>query len=225
MARSPRSRPLTLAQRALVEDNKAQKMARRTVGIFAQTHPHIEVAELHALAQEALVLAAPLFDPARGVTFASFASRRVHGHLMRAIYKEWLQQSASGKALLQAEPVSVPDEEGSEAAPEQNLAAMKRWLMARGLADVLITLRNRAMGTPEEEASRKELLQAVEAGLKALPLDHARVLTLHYLEGVPLKHVAKDFSMSATALGRLHRDALVRLRHELAQRGYGILDT
>lgn len=69
-------------------------------------------------------------------------------------------------------------------------------------------------------AARLQLQRRAVELLDSLPADHSFVLRKHYLEGVPIKSLAVELGMSATAAGRLHRDALARLKAEMVRRGW-----
>jgi RNA polymerase sigma factor for flagellar operon FliA len=48
--------------------------------------------------------------------------------------------------------------------------------------------------------------------LTALPAAQATVITLHYLQNVPLRDVARKLKVTPSRVSQLHHQALVRLR-------------
>ena len=63
-------------------------------------------------------------------------------------------------------------------------------------------------------------MKALAAARERLPVDHARLIEAVYFQGVPLRRVARELGKSESATSRLHRDALARLRHQLAVQGF-----
>ena len=74
--------------------------------------------------------------------------------------------------------------------------------------------------TPEEAASKKELVQKVSGALAKLPMDYRLVVTLRDVEGLSAEETAKILKLSVAAVkSRLHRGRLF-LRDEF-ERAFG----
>ena len=75
--------------------------------------------------------------------------------------------------------------------------------------------------TPEEAASKKELVRKVSGALAKLPMDYRLVVTLRDVEGLSAEETAKILKLSVAAVkSRLHRGRLF-LRDEF-ERAFGV---
>lgn len=66
---------------------------------------------------------------------------------------------------------------------------------------------------------RAAQLEGLREACRRLPVDHARIITAHYIEGIPLSNLAPEFGVAKRTIQRMHLDALARLRYQLSIMG------
>lgn len=72
----------------------------------------------------------------------------------------------------------------------------------------------------EEEIEREELLRALVEAFETLDDREKKLLSLYYLEGLPLKDVASILDISESRASQIHWRAVKKLREYLVKRGY-----
>jgi RNA polymerase sigma factor for flagellar operon FliA len=196
----------------------------------------VDIEDLKSLGRQGLLEASRRYDPARGVSFRTFANFRVRGamldgiramsHLPRRL-TERLRALESARAVSDGAsedalqpPAPGASAEDAERALDAHLAsmatAMALGLVARpakgddegsaGISD---------SASPEEAAQRAELLRAVRQAVQELPEHEAELIERHYLQGERLDTVARDLKMSKSWASRLHTRAVGRLTKRL----------
>jgi RNA polymerase sigma factor for flagellar operon FliA len=195
---------------------------RRTIGGSADRD------DLIASGREGLLDAARRFDPARGVTFRTYANYRVRGAMIdgvrrtsalpRRAYQRLLAlQAASevieGEAEYSEHPASVPADvtEAEDLLAEQlsamavgaALATMAGPTMAAPAVEDWAAFDEESSQDPEETLERAELIAKVRQALEGLSPEASAVVRRHYMEGEPLGDIARDFGMSKSWASRL----------------------
>jgi RNA polymerase sigma factor for flagellar operon FliA len=150
--------------------------------------------------QLALCDAIARFDPARGIKFESFASRRVWGAML-----DFLRQSRffSGCRKRRCQP-PVPLDAPRFAGDTHRVRTGHDALVDRS------------------ELRREQIRDAIDA-LDALPLDERQRLIVRrlYVDGRSLRDVGRELGVCESRICQLHSEILARLR----QRGPGLFHT
>jgi RNA polymerase sigma factor (sigma-70 family) len=181
-------RPLTEDQRRLAVRHLplARALTRRLESLWPS-----ERDDLRSTAYMALVDAARTFDVNRGISFSTYARRRIRGHLSeyrRLLYSAgWRGSKAQYPALqILGDPPKVQESVGQ----------------------VVGIYPDPPVGQQLEET------EAVEAWLRRLPERLAAACRLIYLFGSTHSEAAKAVGCSRSRFSRLHDEAMIRLSQE-----------
>ncbi|MEQ9323023.1 MAG: sigma factor, partial [Polyangiaceae bacterium] len=160
---------LTPAQKALVRSDAAEQLVDWVRRVYAPRFPEAEPDDIVALAREALVLAAVRFDPGRGVRFATYASHRVRGHLLRQLssarYRKAPIEALLAESERQKETRAADDMDAASLTPEQSRQATRAWTDARCWELAIATMLHPVVtATPEEVAAWQQARLALEEG-------------------------------------------------------------
>lgn len=180
---NPPRPPLNDAQRALAL--QYLPLARAMAGRVARKWP-AGADDFQSAAFLGLVEAAQSFDPNRGVSFATFARRRVLGALIDA-QRGLLIQGWRGPS--QPRPRFVPLDDDAE-------------------------LRGRVVGAQDDRpiGSELEVADAVEHCLGKLPARHSTALRLIHLDGMTQAEAAAEVGCSPATISRIHRETVLRFQ-------------
>lgn len=186
---NPPKPPLDDAQRALTL--QYLPLAKAMAGRVARKWP-AGGDDFQSAAFLGLVEAAQAFDPNRGVSFATFARRRVMGALIDAqrslLIKGW-------RGTSQTRPRFVQLEADSEARGQ-----------VVGIQD------DRPIGAELEAA------EAVEHWLDKLPARDSAALRLIHLDGKTQAEAAEAVGCSPATITRIHRETILRFQRPEPQR-------
>jgi len=206
-----------------------------------RTHNDIEFNEYMQLASIGLIEAVDRFDPAHGVQFKTFATKRVHGSILNGLVRltEKNQQIAI-KMRLRQERLEAAKEAAAESldAPAAAMSSLRPDQLFRYLAEVGIgmalgvLLEDTGMvdaeafdtggGAPSPEISyfrRTELLQmqrVMRNVVGKLSAQQKMVITYHYLQEIPFDEIAHRMGVTRGRISQLHRQGLLRLRELLS---------
>jgi len=200
--------------------------------IYPRVRDHVTFEELVALASTGLAEAASRYDPARGVTFATFAWYRVNGAIVDGLRKAtqlprrtWAKlvalRAANDYLETQAERQRGAVQRGAPASTGATaLAAVQHAMSAVRTMYVtsLETLRDRGFDIVGEapppdhriDASRLEL--RLREAIERLPDRERALVTKHYFEGKNLLEAGAELGMSKSWASRLHAQAVDKLR-------------
>lgn len=157
---------------------------------------HVEIDDLVGWGHMGLVEAAARFDSARGVTFRTFAHRRIQGAMFDGIRKHYGQAAA----------LPLYDALVAEAA----VACDLRW----ACADAAYEQVRHVLG--------REMRDAIADAMAELsPIERA-IVHHHYFEGAPVKELMSSTRLSKSWLSRLHARALAKMRTALVARVSGL---
>lgn len=191
------------------------KRLGRTLGRSSQA----DLDDFIGYGQEALLEAARRFDPALGVSFRTFASRRVEGAMLDGFRKISARprrlheklSAGSGEA-----PRAQGDERDSERLLAKHLAGIAAaqatgLLMQPGLDTQGELLAVSVQTAADEALGRRQIHELIERGIAKLPSSEGTLLRRHYLEGERLDHLAQELGISASKMSRMHTSALESL--------------
>lgn len=190
-----------------------------------------ERAELEAWGREGLLDAARRFDPARGVSFRTFAYYRVRGAMLDGLRKmgAWSRRGYERVALLQAaqstgEGLYEDHAASGDAARAQEklrehmasmATAMTLGLFAASAVESKEIIAVARTEDPETKYASAELGSLLRASVDELPPPEDEVIRRHYFEGETLEAVGKSLGLSKSWTSRLHTRAIRRLTARL----------
>ncbi|HTP26585.1 MAG TPA: FliA/WhiG family RNA polymerase sigma factor [Anaeromyxobacteraceae bacterium] len=201
-------------------DRAARRLSARTAGAIASE-------DLWSAGALGLLEAARRFDPVRDVRFETFADHRIKGAMLdemrrldhvprrlrakageveraRARLEHKLEREPTAEELSEEAQVSL-DELSSLAAVTQPHLSLEDTLMA-------------PIVPSDEQVERREQARALATAIATLPDRLQLVLSLHYVEGLTYREVAKILDVSEPRVCQLHGEALASLRDALSAR-------
>ncbi len=155
----------------------------------------VELEDLVAYGVIGLLEAASRFDASRGVPFAGFAGRRIHGAIVDGIrLHHWFGRDADRRLRIER----VGEDWLVEPADADHACNDTRW-------------NGRPMIQPpvEPDDARHKV---VVATLRRLPVRQRRLLDLRYNQGRTLRAAAEEMGFGSSWASRLHDRALAALR-------------
>lgn len=209
---------LTPAQQALAASalHEVSGAARR---LSPRLRKHLSFDELMSLGRTGLIEAALAYDPAKDDSFPRFARHRVRGAMLDGYLQEAREQDRVVALCLQSgyDYVARQRRHGDVMTDVDGKAEERLLDHVHGLAaSVFATAAGLAKpSTGEEALSRRERHERAHALLrsalaKLLPRE-AEVLSMHYLEGRPLKEIGGALRIPHPGAYRVHDRAIVRL--------------
>ena len=207
-----------LQRHASLVDRQARRLAARTGGaVLAE--------DLWSAGALGLLEAARRFDASQGVRFETFAEHRVRGamldelrrmdHLPRRL-RDQADEVNRAQAQLEQSLGRAPTTEelcAGTGMGAEDLAAVAALSHAHAeLTDVF----EAPVVPSDEQMSRGEQTRALTAAVAGLPERLQLVLSLHYVEGLAYREIAKVLDVSEPRVCQLHGDAVAKLRTALA---------
>ncbi len=209
-------------------DLNARQVARRLAAAPATLD------DLLSFGREGLLQAARSFDPARGVPFRRWANMRIRGAMIDGV-RQWGQLPRRVyqelRAMAAADEVQEALSEESAAAPATTPEAADRRLATylAGMATSMTLGTLGALGSmeshegvrderdpsPEELASKAELVERVRAIVLRLPDAERTLIERHYFADETLDQAAASLGLSKSWGSRLHARAIERIAREL----------
>ena len=207
-----------LQRHAGLVDRQARRLAARTGGAVLAD-------DLWSAGALGLLEAARRFDAGQGVRFETFAEHRVKGamldelrrmdHLPRRL-RDQADEVARAQAQLEQSLGRAPTTEelcAGTGMGAEDLAAVAALSHAHSeLTDVF----EAPVVPSDEQMSRGEQARALAAAVAELPDRLQLVLSLHYVEGLAYREIAKVLDVSEPRVCQLHGDAVGKLRAALA---------
>ncbi len=185
----------------------------------------LDLDELIALGREGLVQAARRFDPARGVSFSSYAYHRIKGAIYDGLRRQgWLSKTEYGHfhACANAYVMNLGDRAAEPApTPEERVNDLASTL--DDLAAIFIVTNvssQEAAGVDArdglEALEEKRQNEEVRRALDRLPERERRVLELYYFSDRSLEETGRELGLSKSWASRLHARAVRLMAGELA---------
>lgn len=197
----------------------------------------VELDDLISAGTLGLVQALESYDLSRANSFATYASRRIHGSMLDELRRrDWVPRSVRSKARkLQQASGRIESALGRPAAPEEMAAVLQidvttfhSWKQTVSSA-VQISLEDGAQNdrtetpigavltAPDVEDSlesltREEGVEVLAAALGRLPERERTVLTLYFYEEMNLREIAAVLKLTESRISQIRSAALGRLR-------------
>jgi RNA polymerase sigma factor FliA len=214
----------------------ARKLAARIGGA-------VEVDDLMSAGTLGLVQALESYDLSRANSFATYASRRIHGAMLDELrQRDWVPRSVRSKARkLQHAFGKVESSLGRAAAPEEMASALEidvpTYWSWRHTVDSAVqvsldegpqgeegegTTLSSLLSAPDAEdclttVTREEGVQELAAALARLPERERTVLALYFYEELNLREIAQVMHLTESRISQIRTAALSRLRRMLSR--------
>lgn len=187
---------------------------------------NFELGDLEQLAFEALLQAIDRFDPSRGAPFESFVRLRIKGQISNGLAK----MSESGAQASYRRRAERDRLRSLSTDPAQNDVADDPLQALSRLAATLVLGIMLDEGAPQdpdaiadsvpsayESLALREMQHCLWQQVDTLPEREAFVLRQHYAKDVSFKVIAELLGISKGRVSQIHRQALLRLRSQLAK--------
>lgn len=182
----------------------------------------LEFGDYLQFAMLGLLEAIDRFDPARGVPFEAYASRRISGAVLsgvEALSEKQAQISARSQAR-KDRARSLADDAQDHAAgpvdPLQRLAdiavGLALGVMLEGAVVYVSDDTPDPSGTPYDRVELAQLRAQLRRLVDRLPEAERRVLHRHYYQHVPFEEIARQSGLTKGRISQIHHAALRRLR-------------
>jgi RNA polymerase sigma factor for flagellar operon FliA len=221
--------------RAQLVERHLDLVRRAAALIHPRVRDHVPYDELVALGNAGLVEAANRYDPARGVTFSTFAWYRVNGaiidglrqatHMPRRTWARLVALRAASEYLEnRADRERGATERGTEPATGADALAGAQHAMSAIRTMYMISLEamhdsgaattGEAPAMPEMEARLDSARMAarLREAIARLPDKERALLTKYYWEDKNLLEAGSELGISKSWASRLHAQAVDRLR-------------
>ena len=187
-------------------------------------HLGLDRADTDQLAYEALLGAIDRFDPLRGVSFQSYAAKRIKGAIRNALAKATEANAAHSAARrIERERVrSIKDTVDIETAKPLDALRELAVSIATGFL-ISEGSESRVEAVAESEPSAydaiawRQFIAELDARIDELPQREAMILTYHYRGEIQFSEIARILGVSRGRVSQLHGQALKRLRSTLSK--------
>lgn len=193
-----------------------------------------------AYGTEGLIQAVDNFDPSRGVTFASFAIRRIRGSILDAIRRNDLLPRSLRKGTRELEKANLELANMLGRWPTAKELAMKlampleqvRSLIGHGGTRIVSLEKMMGDGTPEGSTpweaadpdetpdpalavDRKAVSQLLGQALNTLSFRDREIVRLRYAKAMPFHEIGRRMNLSESRVCQLHKRILTGLNKRL----------
>jgi RNA polymerase sigma factor for flagellar operon FliA len=166
------------------------------------------------------------FDPAHGVLFKTFATRRITGAVLSGLesLSERQEQLVLRRRVAEERTASLADDRLPEDDPEailRELAGIGVGLALGYMLDGTGMMEGSEATLPDNTYTRTELRQfqqRLAQVMKRLTPRERDVIKLHYFQAQGFDQVAEQLALSKGRISQLHKQALGRLRDLIADR-------
>lgn len=207
----------------------ARRLGQRIGGV-------VELDDLMSAGTIGLVQALESFDLNRPNSFATYASRRIHGAMLDELRRrDWVPRSVRCKARkLQQAGGKIESILGRAPAPEEMAAMLQIDLPTywswRATVDGAVQVSFEDPATPEDGEvevpegedpldllAREEQVGLLASAIAGLPERERRVLALYYYEDLNLREIASILRLTESRISQIRTAALTRLRGFLSR--------
>ena len=202
--------------------------------------PHLDREDLQAAGVLAYLRAASRYEATGGATFRGYCATRIRGAVLDEVRRwDWAPRSVHQNhrritrvtcnltERLEREPtqreladaLGVDDEDfaafQAHAQPRQVVSFDEVTENGQGEDKLPLTerLADPEAARPDSRVRLAEDRRALVRCIERLTKTQATVIVLHYLQGVPLRDVARLLDVTPSRVSQLHHQALARLKH------------
>ena len=203
---------------------------------------HLDHDDLQSAGVLGYLKAASRYDASRGTSFRGYCAARIRGAVLdelrrwdwapRSVHKNYRRITCVTARLIEQldrEPTQVELANAlgikesdlvsfqTQAQPRQLVSFDEMSENSHGEESLPLAERLADPNTisPDAAALSAEDRRAVLISLSSLPKTQVTVIVLHYLQGVPLREVAKMLVVTPSRVSQLHHQALARLKQTL----------
>ena len=185
-----------------------------------RTYPELEFHDYFQHASIGLIEAVDRFDLSKAVKFEAYASSRINGAILSGIetLSEKQEQVSARKRILASRTKALSDDQDdANQTSEDTFASLAE--LAIGLATGLM-LDDSGMYQRDEDGFDGDVYQSLElrqlqkkvvAAVQSLKKNEQRVISYHYLQGLPFEEVSKIMKLSKGRVSQIHREGLRHL--------------
>lgn len=238
-----RARPVVLPQKGYLEHTENELVEKFTPMVVKWVHrlayhPSLkeEIDDFRNIGLTALIMAKRNFNPALGVPFEAYCSRRIRGSILDAIRKKFSGSRTMGAKMRKIEQaiyelsgnLERPPTE-SEIADHMNLELNKyRELLDQVQRHVYISFNDQWAKVDSDEAIEKKLDErqpdpSVVAGnhdlqelirkrLTSMNPKQQKVIAFYYYEGLRFRDIAEIMNITESRVCQIHTEAVLSLR-------------
>jgi RNA polymerase sigma factor for flagellar operon FliA len=194
--------------------------------VVATTHhardatDEIDFGDYLQLATVGLIECVDRYDPSFEVEFRTFAARRVGGSIIDGIERmsEIRQQAAAHKRYEKIRE----DGEGGEPLVAYILGAGLGFALAWLMEGTGMLAQDALAALPRQcSVELRQLREAIDELVKALPDQERGVIYGHYFQDRPFLEIAATKGLTKGRISQVHQKALIRLRESLCDAGHG----
>ena len=209
-----------IARHGALIDRIARKLASRTAGAVSPD-------DLWSAGALGLLEAARRFEAARDVKFETFAAHRIKGAMLDELRRldhlpRRLREQADGLERARARLAQLHHREPTheELSTEAGLGPEELASLLAVTQPAVALLDHVESPAPpsDEQVERRELLRAMTQAIEKLPERLQLVLSLHYVEGLTYREIAKILDVSEPRVCQIHGEAMALLRDAMGER-------
>ncbi len=203
--------------------------------LMPQYRDYSEKDELMSCGVIGLIDAVNKFDPAFGVKFQTYASVRIRGEIIDYMRRQdWAPTSLRKKISSVQQAYETLEASNGRRPTEREVAdflGMKERAVRKVLqqAHMFHLVRFEAMlfeketgvgaepagQDPYQHIENEAVSEALRTLVEQLPERERLVITLHYYEGMPMKHIAAILKVSESRVSQIHSRVLMDMRRAL----------
>ncbi len=201
--------------------------------IYRRLPPYIRYDDVVSYGQLGLLQAARSFNDSIGSSFATFAYYRIRGAMYDGLTKmAWTSRSEYRKAKagqMAGELIEADQTDSTTGAPTDDF----RWLIDSTDRLAMVYLNSysgrdefgdlevvdQKVGTPDEDLSHRETIDAVRKLMNALPEPEQTLIRLTYFENLSLAEAAEQLGKSRSWGSRVHSRVLSQMARSLQAMG------
>ncbi len=242
-----RSRYQNVTCTATEEDELVRKylpLVKQVVGRLAMNMPsHVDKDGLHSAGLIGLLGAIRNYDPTCGSSLETYARIRIRGAVFDELRRmHWVPRSVHVKA--NKIQVTIQELEQAKGAPPADVEVAKalkipldeyhQWLEECKPATFIHLdatcdkngddgpsyeeqIPDESQESPDDIATRRDLIQFIARRLDQMPEMHRKVLALYYFEDLRLREIAAAFCLTESRICQIHSEAILSLRAFLAK--------
>jgi RNA polymerase sigma factor for flagellar operon FliA len=186
----------------------------------------LEFDDFHQYALVGLLEAIDRFDPAKGVSFSTYATHRIRGAVLNGVEKvaEKQQQIIARRRVLADRATALKNQSTQPKGVEELIATLAEIAIGLALGCMLegsgLYRSDPEEAQPDTAYNRYELKQLAErlrTLVDTLPEKERLIIKLHYLHGIKFDEIAQELHLSKGRISQLHHTALARLRTHYEQ--------
>lgn len=205
----------------------------------AKLPPSVEKDDLYGAGIIGLIDAVERFDESRGISFTTFAEKRVRGAILDSLRAlDWATRSLRRRSKEIQKAYEEIEQKKGEAANDEEVAKHlnmsipefhKALQEIRGLTvldldgsenengqNLINTIRGKD-ASPLEQFEETERRKVLTKAIEQLPEKEHKVIALYYVEELSMKEIGAVLDVSESRISQIRTQAIIRLRANIAK--------